>query len=41
MVYATCYCPLSQKDVVNELGFAGKLLLGETVELKRLKMAWC
>jgi len=25
MVYATCYCPISQKDTVNELGFAGKV----------------
>jgi len=25
MVYATCYCPISQKDIVNELGFAGTL----------------
>jgi len=27
MVYATCYCPVSQKNVVDELGFAGKFLL--------------
>jgi len=26
MVYAICYCPISQKDIVNELGFAGQLL---------------
>jgi len=27
MVYATCYCPVSQKNVMDELGFAGKLFL--------------
>jgi len=25
MVYATCYCPVSKKNIVNELGFAGML----------------
>jgi len=38
MVYATCYCPVSRKDIVNELGFAGKLTLGETGELKRVRV---